>query len=328
MEDAERENEGKELARRRSLDDPRSHPSRRSSRAAKQENADIDMDLAYGDLPPPLPTQRSEEESELKVKVTALQRMLEEANCLQHSAQSIIKSLENNPDAMAAVALTMAEISSLVSKVGPGALFTLKGAFPAVVALLASPEFFIAAGVGVGITVIALGGYKIVKRIKAKKETDKEDTEQPSDELEEIQSDVNIDSIEHWRRGIADVEAESLGTGVDGEFITPAAARELRAQGKLPPKKSKSSKDKKKESSSEKETKRTQQEKDKKERKDRKERDERERKEQKKDKAKDAKEAKKEKSIEKKKKRDKKDSSLALMFKGRRDDGLDKDVLI
>lgn len=136
--------EGKELVvrRRRSHDDALAYTSRRES----SKDADIDMDLAYGDLPPPLstPASRLAEQEELKTKMTALEVMLEEANCLQHSATAIIKNLEANPDAMAAVALTLAEISNLGAKMAPGALAALGKATPAVMALLLSPEFLIA----------------------------------------------------------------------------------------------------------------------------------------------------------------------------------------
>ena len=143
--------------------------------------------------------------------------LLEEADCVQYSVTAIIANLQKNPDAMAAVALTLAEISNIVSKMAPGALMTLKGSAPAVFALLASPQFLIAAGVGVGVTIVALGGYKIIKKIKAKR------AEDPSmDEMLEFGGDVN--RIESWRRGIAEVKEQSLGTSVEGEFITPQAA--------------------------------------------------------------------------------------------------------
>lgn len=178
----------------------------------------IDMDLAYGDIPPPLPIARVGEEAELKGLVGKVKMMLEEADCLQYSATAIIANLQKNPDAMAAVALTLAEISNIVSKMAPGVLMAMKGSSPAVFALLASPQFLIAAGVGVGITVVCLGGYKIIKKIKAKHAE-----EDPGmDEMLEIGGDVS--RIDSWRRGIAEVEGQSIGTSVDGEFITPQAA--------------------------------------------------------------------------------------------------------
>lgn len=190
----------------------------------------IDMDLAYGELPPPLPDNRFEDEDELRDKMSKLQVMLDEFNCIHHSVSAMIENLQKNPDALAAVALTLAEISNLLSKMSPGLITALKGSFPAIIALLASPQFMIAAGVGVGVTVVALGGYKIIKKIQAKKEAERP-LEEPMvlDELEPPE----LSRIEMWRRGIADAAEESAGTTVDGEFITPGASRHLVAEGVL-----------------------------------------------------------------------------------------------
>jgi hypothetical protein len=179
--------------------------------------AAIDMDLAYGDIPPPLPPTHQDEEKELKGLVSKVKMLLVEAECAQYSATAIIANLQKNPDAMAAVALTLAEISNIVMKMSPGIITALKGSAPAVFALLASPQFMIAAGVGVGITIVAFGGYKIIKKIKARNAQD-----DGMDEMLELGGDVN--KIENWRRGIAETEVESTGTSVDGEFITPQAA--------------------------------------------------------------------------------------------------------
>lgn len=231
-------------ARKRHLERPMT-PSRSAS------VDDVDMDLAYGDMPPPLPDRRGQDTVELREKMGALQRLLDEANCVQHSAMATIDNLQKNPDALAAVALTLAEISNLAAKLAPGALATLKGSFPAVIALLASPQFAIAAGVGVGVTIIALGGYKIVKKIKAQKEEKAmleanafgaggdpnsrfiDDEAYPSSPADSVDEMRELDRIELWRRGIADEEARSLGTSVDGEFITPIASRTLIEEGKL-----------------------------------------------------------------------------------------------
>ncbi len=196
------------------------HPSDVMQRASPTRSmstpAAIDMDLAYGEIPPPLPAP-ADEEVELKGLVGKVKMLLDEAECAQHSVTAVISNLQKNPDAMAAVALTLAEISNIVTKMSPGVLATLKGSAPAVFALLASPQFMIAAGVGVGLTIVAFGGYKIVKKIKAKNAQDN-----GMDEMLEINGDVN--RIETWRRGITDVDMESVGTSVDGEFITPQAA--------------------------------------------------------------------------------------------------------
>ncbi|KAL9043921.1 MAG: hypothetical protein Q9214_002907, partial [Letrouitia sp. 1 TL-2023] len=211
----------RELIRRQTAQDsnsglPRSPPLTRS----KTSPCEIDMDLAYGDIPPPLEVTKWDQETELKELqglVGKVKMALDEADCLQHSATAIISSLQKNPDAMAAVALTLAEISNIVSKLAPGALVAIKGSAPAVFALLASPQFLIAAGVGVGVTIVALGGFKIIKKIKAKHT--KEDP--GMDELLEIEG---VSRIENWRRGITEAEVQSVGTSVDGEFITPQAA--------------------------------------------------------------------------------------------------------
>lgn len=213
-----------ELARRHT-DGPILQPPYRTSRSYSEPH--IDMDLAYGDLPPPLPAQKYDD-GELREKASKLTILLDEANCLQYSVTAMIENLQKNPEALAAVALTLAEISNIVGKMGPGVLTAMKGSFPAVVALLASPQFMIAAGVGVGVTIVALGGYKIIKKIKAKKENE---LEEPL-VLDELQGQ-ELSRIEMWRRGIAEVEADSAGTTVDGEFITPGASQHLIAAGVL-----------------------------------------------------------------------------------------------
>ncbi|KAK7556124.1 hypothetical protein IWX92DRAFT_393594 [Phyllosticta citricarpa] len=212
----------------------------RRSKSSKRDSRDsVDMDLAYGEIPPPLPDHRAEEELELRDKVNGLTRILDEANCVHHSVQSMIGSLEKNPDALAAVALTLAEISTIVTKLGPGALTVLKGSFPAVLALLASPQFMIAAGVGVGVTIVALGGYKIIKKITTKTEEKPLAYGGPVQSIEEGNDRNVLDElappelsrIERWRRGIADVAANSIGTNVEHELVTPGAADRFIEEG-------------------------------------------------------------------------------------------------
>ncbi|KAF1359321.1 hypothetical protein EJ07DRAFT_166306 [Lizonia empirigonia] len=231
----------RELARRNSDQ----MPTRR--RHTKRSNSEpyIDMDLAYGDIPPPLPDKKYDD-GELKEKASKITMLLDEANCLQYSATAMIENLQKNPDALAAVSLTLAEISTIVSKMGPGVLMTLKGSFPAVAALLLSPQFMIAGGVAVGVTIVALGGYKIIKRIQQQREEELEmggpvqpipmqarAVEEPY-QLDELET-KELSRIDLWRRGIADVEAESSGCSVDGEFITPGATRQLVAAGRKAP---------------------------------------------------------------------------------------------
>jgi hypothetical protein len=194
------------------------------------------MDLAYGDAHPVAlakyspPVENADDQKQLDGLVTRAQWLLEEAHCMQHSATATIAHLQKNPDAMAAVALTLAEISNVASKMAPTALTAFKSAAPAIWALLASPQFLIAAGVGLGATVVMFGGYKIIKKIQASATgTSQEPTVVAADEEQEMEElmELNVQSgsrVEMWRRGVADVEAVSMGTSVDGEFITQRAA--------------------------------------------------------------------------------------------------------
>jgi hypothetical protein len=190
-----------------------SHPSGRVSRhhtvhheePAHRSAGHIDMDL----------------EEELQALVFRAKRLLAEADCVQRSATATIAHLQRNPEAMAAVALTLAEISTLVSKMAPRAVASLRASAPTVFALLASPQFLIAAGVGIGVTVVMFGGSKIIKKIAAANDN--------RDELVDLQS-KHLSRVEAWRRGVADAEASSVGRSVDGEFITPVAA-EMRRSG-------------------------------------------------------------------------------------------------
>ena len=188
------------------------------------------MDLAYGDLPHESsltlsPTANGPNEVVLHGLVGRVRGLLDEADCLKHSATHIIATLQRNPDALAAVGLTLAEISKLVKQMAPGALLSVRRLCPAVFSLLVSPQFLIAAGVGVGLTVIALGGFKIVKKIQAKSAGEEgEEEEEPREEML-MALPAEVSRIETWRRGIADAETASVGTSVEGEFITPAAAQ-------------------------------------------------------------------------------------------------------
>ncbi|KAI9794594.1 MAG: hypothetical protein M1816_004481 [Peltula sp. TS41687] len=197
--------------------------------AADDDQEEIDMDLAYGELPPADPVP---DPTELQSLMSRASKLLDEAHCVQHSVTATIAALQRDPDALAAVALTLAEISNVAAKMAPGALTALKGSFPAVFALLASPQFMIAAGVGVGVVVVMLGGYKIIKKIKARnllvaEEDEEEEEGQRMDELLELEVATEFDRIESWRMGVgvADVETASVAaTSVDAEFITPEAA--------------------------------------------------------------------------------------------------------
>jgi len=91
------------------------------------------------------------------------------------------------------------------------------------------------------VTIIAFGGYKIVKKIQASNREKKDSVvmledggeEEPVSPAEEVDELRELSSVEKWRRGIADEQARSVGTSVDGEFITPIASRTLIEEGKL-----------------------------------------------------------------------------------------------
>lgn len=211
---------------------------RRSGHLARSHSVDdVDMDLAYGEYHPEslIVTPQEQKEKELKTLVAKCKGLLEEADCAGHSAKAIISHLQRNPDTLAAVGLTLAEISNVASKMAPGAVGMIAKSAPAVMALLASPQFLIAVGVSVGVTVIAIGGYKIVKRIKEKAADDSDQFIGPGhDEAIDVHE---LDRIERWRRGIPepshvdDTATVVSGTSVEGEFITPFAAQSM---GHLP----------------------------------------------------------------------------------------------
>ncbi|RAK97692.1 uncharacterized protein BO80DRAFT_457946 [Aspergillus ibericus CBS 121593] len=229
-----------EMVRRHTHDVVMRGPERPTTSRSKSD-AQVDMDLAYGDFHPsalekvPSPEQgqlQRIEDPELNGLVNKAQWLLEEADCMQHSATATIAHLQKHPDAMAAVALTLAEISNLVTKMAPSALSALKTAAPTIFGLLASPQFLIAAGVGIGVTIVMFGGYKIVKQIQAATTTTTTTNpmrapaaeEDPGmDDMMEFNTEC-LSTVEMWRRGVADAEAYSVGTSVDGEFITPTAA--------------------------------------------------------------------------------------------------------
>ncbi|KAF9880520.1 hypothetical protein CkaCkLH20_01562 [Colletotrichum karsti] len=227
-----------------------------------KKKKEIDMDLAYGNIPPDLAerTDLDPKEDQAKSLISRVEGLLEEAHCIQHTATATIAHLQKNPDAAAAVALTLAELSTLLKGMSPAFLSVIKGGSPAVFALLASPQFLIAAGATLGMTVVMFGGWKIVQQIKdAKAQREAimanaiameaqpaplpppteyayeqyDPYAQPREGSVVYEEAVVLDerleeelsSIESWRRGIAPMgEDES----VDMELISPEAARSIR----------------------------------------------------------------------------------------------------
>ncbi|KAI0535464.1 hypothetical protein GGR58DRAFT_504284 [Xylaria digitata] len=225
-----------------------------------KKKKEIDMDLAYGSVPPDLvdrvdldPAYHAvEKEHTARNLVGKIEDLLMEAQCLHHTATHIIEHLQAKPEAAAAVALTLAELSAILGKMSPSFLAVLKGGSPAIFALLASPQFLIAAGLTVGVTVVMFGGWKIIKRIKEAKEAEtaarmppmafeaqpdqpapqpiqppypESETSQSFDEALVVEEELS--TIETWRRGITPFgEDESA----DLELISPEADRAIRSQ--------------------------------------------------------------------------------------------------
>ncbi|KAL2144236.1 hypothetical protein VTI28DRAFT_9447 [Corynascus sepedonium] len=231
----------------------------------------IDMNLAYGDIPPDLesridldpahdddsasPGVEDPEEAKALSLMDRIEEYLDQAHCVQHTASSMIENLQRNPDAAAAVALSLAELSALIGKMSPAFLTFLKGGSPAVFALLASPQFLIGAGVAVGVTVVMFGGWKIVKSIKdtaaaktleaplemrampaplpAAAAADKALPPLPAapssyDEALVLRDVEELSSIETWRRGIVPFGEDD--ESADIELISRAAERALKEQ--------------------------------------------------------------------------------------------------
>jgi hypothetical protein len=203
------------------------------------------MDLAYGDCPPDLATRvdldpalkNTEPEAKARDLTETVEGLLTEAQCMQETAEHMIEHLQANPEAAAAVALTLAELSAILAKLSPGIIVALKAASPAVWALLASPQFLIAAGLTVGVTVVMFGGWKIVKRIINGTEAQvaapmafeanqgqaaRAQYPQAEGSVDEaVDLEEELSTIESWRRGIPPPEFESA----DAELMSPSAFR-------------------------------------------------------------------------------------------------------
>ncbi|ROV95513.1 hypothetical protein VPNG_08935 [Cytospora leucostoma] len=255
------------------------------NRAASQSvrNPDVvDMNLAYGDVPPDLASRtdlgpdtqvdvepeivvegEANKEAQARTIMERIEALLDEAECVHHTATSIIDHLQRKPEAAAAVALLLAELSTLLKAISPGFLGVVKGGFPVIFALLASPQFLIGVGVAVGVTVVCFGGWKIVKHIREAKAAGAREKaaafemqggqqpatampynpdaagSQPAASDDALVLEEELGSIEAWRRGIAPGDDED-GDGVAGsvvesadlELITPQAARSARDDGR------------------------------------------------------------------------------------------------
>lgn len=249
-----------------------SPPPTPGSDAPGRRKKSIDMNMAYGEVPPDLEDRidldpsRQEEAKERRARdlVRQIESVLDEAHCVKHSATHTISHLQRNPDSAAAVALTLAELSGVVTKMSPAFLGVLKGTSPAVFALLASPQFLIGSAAVVGVTVVMFGGWKIVKRVKDAQaaraalayegrpalgpavttppyDMDREAMgynypRAPTEYAyapapgggsmdEALVLDDDISAIDSWRRGIIPEFGEDDDESADMELITPQAEK-------------------------------------------------------------------------------------------------------
>ncbi|ETS74379.1 hypothetical protein PFICI_14245 [Pestalotiopsis fici W106-1] len=228
----------------------------------KKKEKEIDMNLAYGNIPPDLASRvdldpaykAAAKEQHAHTLMERVEGLLIEAHCMHHTANHMIEHLKTRPEAAAAVALTLAELSTLLGKMSPSFLGAIKAGSPAVFALLASPQFLIAAGLTVGVTVVMFGGWKIVKRIKEAKEAEAAmafeaqqappmhypvgdlpmgrdhvlpypPTEYSAEFDEALVLEEELSTIETWRRGIAPSGEDDYQSSADLELITPDAMR-------------------------------------------------------------------------------------------------------
>ena len=100
-------------------------------------------------------------DSPLTALLLRLTDILDTFDCLNASITTLVVSLQKDPDALAMVGLTLAEISAIMAKTAPGVIVAAKAVFPVIFSLLASPQFLVTAGAGV----ICLGGYQIIRKV-------------------------------------------------------------------------------------------------------------------------------------------------------------------
>lgn len=137
-----------------------------------------------------------------------VQSLIDELACWTAGITTLISELQKRPDMIAAVGLSLAEISQMITKIAPVALPLLKGSFPTIFALISSPHFAVVAGIGAAATVVVLGGYKIVKNVMA-----------GAQENYDLAYGEDVDDDE------APPHGEILGEVMEDHLIMPASAQ-------------------------------------------------------------------------------------------------------
>ncbi|KAK6343730.1 hypothetical protein TWF730_011319 [Orbilia blumenaviensis] len=178
----ERRRERRERRERRMIEDGKHDSNDTKDRDAGSDTSSIyshrDKNGSAGDLTlrsssttdlslPGLPQRPEvdEEDDHLTALFTQVQDIIDHAAAAQSSVVTLVDALRREPETLAMVGLTLAEISTIVAKLSPAALAGAQISWPVVFSFLASPQFAIVAGGVIGTTVILLGGYKIIKKM-------------------------------------------------------------------------------------------------------------------------------------------------------------------
>ncbi|KAK6513210.1 hypothetical protein TWF506_009373 [Arthrobotrys conoides] len=140
-----------------------SHRERNGSTGALTLRSASTTDLSLPALPPR--PEVDEEDDHLTALFTQVQDIIDHAAAAQSSVVTLVDALRREPETLAMVGLTLAEISTIIAKLSPAALAGAQLSWPVVFSFLASPQFAIVAGGVIGTTVILLGGYKIIKKM-------------------------------------------------------------------------------------------------------------------------------------------------------------------
>ncbi|RVD89511.1 uncharacterized protein DFL_000515 [Arthrobotrys flagrans] len=140
-----------------------SHRERNGSTGALTLRSASTTDLSLPPMPPR--PEVDEEDDHLTALFTQVQDIIDHAAAAQSSVVTLVDALRREPETLAMVGLTLAEISTIVAKLSPAALAGAQISWPVVFSFLASPQFAIVAGGVIGTTVILLGGYRIIQKM-------------------------------------------------------------------------------------------------------------------------------------------------------------------
>lgn len=228
----------------------------------------IDDGLEYGEYSPrTLARVHRNQKADLRELLMKTETTMRDARAVGSTAVATIEKLKQDPKIFAPVALSLSEISKLASTLAPGFVLAMKSAYPAAFALLSSPQFLVAGGMSAGVTVVMLGGYKIIRQLASCFSTGRPERplaiEEPPtrgrraiadrprdasrgrrasqsrpraapDEIEQLQSSVS--TIADWIPGFQAI-GNLLGVGGNSDEKQPTQAEEVseRSEDEAPP---------------------------------------------------------------------------------------------